>query len=86
MPYVPGTERAAARAETRRKMIRAAKAEFLEKGWDEATVRGIAARAGMSTGAFFSAFREDGKEQAWREATGLPTPSEWAKDILETIR
>jgi len=78
------TKRGQMRAETQRKMMQAAKAEFLEHGWQGATVRGIASRAGMSTGAFFNVF--EGKDQAWREATGFQTPDDWSKSILETIR
>ncbi len=81
MPYVPSTKRAEALERTRRKITDATKAEFLALGWDKATIRGIAARAGVSTGSFFSIFHT--KEEAWRSVTGLPTPNEWALEVLK---
>lgn len=50
--------RAAAKARTRRKLIEAAKQLFMERGYEGATVRDIAASAGLSTGAVFASFSD----------------------------
>ncbi len=43
---------------TRAKVLDAARALFIERGYEAATVRDIAARAGMSTGAVFANFED----------------------------
>jgi AcrR family transcriptional regulator len=50
--------RTLAKQRTREKIIDSAKALFAEKGYDGATVRDIAAAAGISTGAVFSSFSD----------------------------
>jgi AcrR family transcriptional regulator len=50
--------RAAAKARTRRNLIEAARRLFMERGYDGATVRDIAAAAGLSTGAVFASFAD----------------------------
>jgi len=82
MTYTSPT-RAEAAEQTRQRLLRAARAEFLAKGWRGSTVRSIARRAGHSTGAFFAHFT--GKDDAWEQATGFLTPDQWAKDVLKTL-
>ena len=43
---------------TRQKVLDAARALFIERGYDASTVRDIARRAGMSTGAVFANFQD----------------------------
>ena len=50
--------RAAGKARSRRSLIEAAKRQFMERGYEGATVRDIAARAGLSTGAVFASFSD----------------------------
>jgi AcrR family transcriptional regulator len=50
--------RARAKQATRAKLLAAAKALFAEVGYDKATIRDIAAAAGMSTGAVFANFAD----------------------------
>ena len=50
--------RAAGKARSRRKLIEAAKRLIMERGYEGATVRDIAARAGLSTGAVFASFND----------------------------
>jgi AcrR family transcriptional regulator len=50
--------RAAAKARTRQRLIAAAKQLFMERGYEGATVRDIAAAAGLSTGAVFASFAD----------------------------
>jgi AcrR family transcriptional regulator len=54
----PLTRRAIAKLRTRQIVMEAAKRLFTERGYDEATVRDIAAAAGMSTGAVFANFTD----------------------------
>jgi AcrR family transcriptional regulator len=46
------------KAATRAKVLEAAKALFEDVGYASATIRDIAARAGMSTGAVFASFED----------------------------
>ena len=46
----------AARERTRRRIAEAARAEFLERGFDDAVIDGIAARAGVSRATFYTHF------------------------------
>ena len=50
--------RAAGKARSRRRLIEAAKRLIMERGYEGATVRDIAARAGLSTGAVFASFND----------------------------
>jgi AcrR family transcriptional regulator len=50
--------RAAGKERSRRKLLSAAKRLFMERGYDGATVRDIAAAANLSTGAVFASFAD----------------------------
>ncbi|WP_374575373.1 TetR/AcrR family transcriptional regulator [Phenylobacterium sp.] len=52
------TRRALAKQQTRAKVLAAARRLFSEQGFDGATIRDIAAAAGMSTGAVFANFAD----------------------------
>ncbi|MFI4975561.1 MAG: TetR/AcrR family transcriptional regulator [Caulobacterales bacterium] len=52
------TQRALAKQRTRERILASAKALFTERGYERATVRDIAAAAGMSTGAVFASFSD----------------------------
>ncbi|HEY3887969.1 MAG TPA: TetR/AcrR family transcriptional regulator [Caulobacteraceae bacterium] len=54
----PMTRRALAKQRTRRQLLDAAKRLFNERGYEAATVREIAAAAGLSTGAVFASFTD----------------------------
>ena len=54
----PLTRRAMAKQRTRRHLLDAAKRLFNERGYEAATVRDIAAAAGLSTGAVFASFSD----------------------------
>ena len=71
-PTAPLTRRQTARAATRAKALAAARHLFLNSGYFDTTLRNIAARMAMSTGAVFANFQD--KEQLWREAVGGPAP------------
>ncbi len=53
----PGS-RAAGKARSRGRLLQSAKRLFIERGYDGATVREIAADAGLSTGAVFASFAD----------------------------
>jgi AcrR family transcriptional regulator len=59
------TRRALAKQQTRSKVIAAARKLFSENGYEGATIRDIAAAAGMSTGAVFANFSD--KSDLFRE-------------------
>jgi len=59
------TRRAIAKQQTRAKVLAAARRLFSEQGYEGATIRDIAAAAGMSTGAVFANFRD--KSDLFRE-------------------
>ncbi|MFN9849268.1 MAG: TetR/AcrR family transcriptional regulator [Alphaproteobacteria bacterium] len=59
------TRRALAKRQTRLKVLNAARNLFSEEGYEGATIRDIAAAAGMSTGAVFANFRD--KSDLFRE-------------------
>ena len=66
-------KRVAAKAATRAKVIAAARRLWAEPGsYEAATIRVIAAEAGMSTGAIFANW--DSKEDLWREVMGYEPP------------
>ena len=52
------TRRALAKLATREKILSSARELFAEKGYERATIRDIAAAAGMSTGAVFASFSD----------------------------
>jgi AcrR family transcriptional regulator len=59
------TRRALAKQQTRAKVLEAARRLFSEQGYEGATIRDIAAAAGMSTGAVFANFTD--KSDLFRE-------------------
>src|SRR5262249_25430007 len=61
----PPTRRALAKQQTRAKVLAAARTLFSERGYERATIRDIAAAAGMSTGAVFANFSD--KSDLFRE-------------------
>ena len=61
----PPTRRALAKQQTRAKVLAAARKLFSEQGYEGATIRDIAAAAGMSTGAVFANFTD--KADLFRE-------------------
>ncbi|HEX7758945.1 MAG TPA: TetR/AcrR family transcriptional regulator [Caulobacteraceae bacterium] len=67
------TQRALAKQRTREKILAAAKALFTEKGYEGATIRDIAASAGMSTGAVFASFTD--KSDLFNEIIGADRES-----------
>ena len=65
MPAKAPTRRALAKQQTRAKVLAAARRLFSEQGYEGATIRDIAAAAGMSTGAVFANFTD--KSDLFRE-------------------
>ncbi|WP_293678474.1 TetR/AcrR family transcriptional regulator [uncultured Phenylobacterium sp.] len=65
IPARPPTRRALAKQQTREKVLAAARRLFSEEGYEGATIRDIAAAAGMSTGAVFANFSD--KSDLFRE-------------------
>jgi AcrR family transcriptional regulator len=63
--------RSSKRPSARAALLEAAVAEFTSKGYESATVAGIAARAGVTTGAVYGHFRS--KVELLLEAVGLST-------------
>jgi AcrR family transcriptional regulator len=64
-PMRAPTRRALAKQQTRAKVLSAARRLFSEQGYEGATIRDIAAAAGMSTGAVFANFTD--KSDLFRE-------------------
>ncbi len=64
-PVRAPTRRALAKQQTRVKVLAAARQLFSEQGYEGATIRDIAAAAGMSTGAVFANFTD--KSDLFRE-------------------
>ena len=56
--------------ETRDKLIESAKAEFMEKGYNKASLRSICANAGVTTGALYFFFED--KADLYRAIVGKP--------------
>ena len=56
--------------ETREKLIESAKAEFMEKGYNKASLRSICANAGVTTGALYFFFKD--KADLFRAIVGKP--------------
>ena len=67
------TQRALAKQRTREKILASAKSLFTEKGYEGATIRDIAAAAGMSTGAVFASFTD--KSDLFNEIIGADRES-----------
>lgn len=55
---IPPSQRLLSKQRTRQKVMEAARALFSEHGYEAATIRDIARRAGMSTGAVFANFQD----------------------------
>src|SRR5512138_3995155 len=73
------TRRALAKKQTRAKVLAAARRLFSEQGYEGATIRDIAAAAGMSTGAVFANFSD--KSDLFREIM-----SDDLEALLESMR
>jgi AcrR family transcriptional regulator len=82
----PPTRRALAKQQTRAKVLAAARKLFGENGYEGATIRDIAAAAGMSTGAVFANFTD--KSDLFREImlTDLETVTSQIRDALTRAR
>jgi len=57
-PQAPTSQRLLSKMRTRQKVMEAARALFSEYGYEAATIRDIARKAGMSTGAVFANFQD----------------------------
>jgi AcrR family transcriptional regulator len=68
------------RASARQALLDAAAAEFASKGYEAATVAGIARRAGVTTGAIYAHFRS--KLELLLEAVGLHTADTFVRRAL----
>lgn len=73
----------AGRRSSRDALVAAALEEFSEKGYEAATVTGIAGRAGVTTGALYAHFR--GKLDLLLQALGIVPPSELMSDLAELV-
>lgn len=75
--------RQAAKIRTADRVLEAARHHFTTVGWEKGTIRAIAQKAGMSTGAVFANF--DSKAVLYKAAMGHDpiTPEEGARAILE---
>ena len=69
------------RRSSREALLDAAVAEFASKGYERATVAGIAARAGVTTGAVYGHFRS--KLELLLEAVGLDTVEAFTRQSFE---
>jgi AcrR family transcriptional regulator len=78
-PVRAPTRRALAKQQTRAKVLAAARRLFSEQGYEGATIRDIAAAAGMSTGAVFANFSD--KSDLFREIMTAD-----CENLLETMR
>jgi AcrR family transcriptional regulator len=58
LPDAPPNRRAIAKQQTRERLLKAAKRIFIERGYEAATIRGIAHAADLSTGAVFASFSD----------------------------
>ncbi len=67
------------RANSRSALIDAARAEFTEKGYESATVNGIAERAGVTTGALYAHFH--GKLDLLLETVGVRPIGDFLQDL-----
>ena len=71
------------RASSRGALLEAALAEFSEHGYETTTVAGIAARAGVTTGALYAHF--EGKLDLLVAAIGLASPAELAAAMTRAL-
>ncbi|MCR5874325.1 TetR/AcrR family transcriptional regulator [Phenylobacterium sp. J426] len=78
-PVRAPTRRALAKQQTRAKVLAAARKLFSEEGYEGATIRDIAAAAGMSTGAVFANFTD--KSDLFREIMTADTEA-----LLDSMR
>jgi AcrR family transcriptional regulator len=69
------------RVSSRAKLIDAALEEFATKGYEAATVAGIAERAGVTTGALYAHF--DGKLDLLVATMGVRSPNEFMRTVIE---
>jgi len=83
-PTRPLNRREQAKAASRAKVIEAAREAFTTVGFAQATMREIAALAGLSTGAIFNSF--DSKDELWTAVFGGPPPDLALADQLARIR
>lgn len=74
---------ATSRASSRGALLDAALAEFSEHGYEATTVAGIAARAGVTTGALYAHF--EGKLDLLVAAIGLASPTELAAEMTRAL-
>ena len=72
-----------ARTSSRRALVDAALEEFSERGYEASTVAGIAARAGVTTGALYAHF--ESKLDLLVEAIGLASPDEYADALVHAL-
>jgi AcrR family transcriptional regulator len=72
-------QRALAKRRTRAKILTAAKALFAKRGYEGATIRDIAAAAGMSTGAVFASFTD-------KSDLFLDIAETWQVELLAAMR
>jgi AcrR family transcriptional regulator len=77
----PRPDRVRRRPSSRQALLDAAVAEFVSKGYERATVAGIAARAGVTTGAVYTHFRS--KLELLLEAVGLSTVEAFTRRSFE---
>lgn len=83
-PAKPLNRRQTAKAATRARILAAATALFETGSYAAASIRTIAAHAGMSTGAVFAGFRD--KAELWTAVYGGPAPSnQIADEIARTL-
>lgn len=67
-------QRKVALAQTRAKLLQAARRLFRQYPYQKVSMRGIAKAMGMSTGAVYNLY--DTKADVWRDAMGTPPPVE----------
>src|SRR5207247_9773610 len=68
---------------SRTALVEALLEEVSELGYEAATVAGIAARAGVTTGALYAHF--SGKLDLLIEAIGLASPSQYVENLVRTF-
>ncbi|HET6794900.1 MAG TPA: helix-turn-helix domain-containing protein [Acidimicrobiales bacterium] len=76
-------EPAPSRSNSREALIEAALAEFTSRGYEAATVAGIAERAGVTTGAVYAHFR--GKLDLLLQALGLRRVDDVVHDVFSAV-
>ena len=81
----PLNRRDLAKAATAAKVLKAARDYFIAEGWDGATIREIARRAGMSTGAVFANYED--KAELFTAAMGhRPITQEQGLEAMRLVR